>query len=69
MEIIGSYRKLAEQGMWHMDLQSAEETICTGWLLYSAEEYDREALIWNLQVFKSCYASGQLMMEPNSHSR
>jgi len=34
--------------MWHMDLQSAEETICTGWLLYSAEEYDRVVLIWNL---------------------
>jgi len=40
-----------EQGMWCTDLQSAEETICAGWLLYSAEEYDREALcskIWNL---------------------
>jgi len=40
-----------EQGMWHTDLQSAEVTICTGWLLYLVEEYDREALctkIWNL---------------------
>ncbi len=40
-----------EQGMWRMDLQDTEDTLCTGWLLFSANEYDREALsreIWNL---------------------
>jgi len=37
--------------MWKTDLQLAEETICAGWLLYLAEEYNREALcckIWNM---------------------
>jgi len=51
METVNWWLKSMEQGMWRMDLQSAEDTICTGWLLYSVEEYDREALcteIWNL---------------------
>ncbi len=51
METAGWWLKSTEQGMWQTNLQSAEETICTGWLLYSAEEYEREALcteIWNL---------------------
>ncbi len=51
METIGWWLKSTEQGMWRMDLQDAEDTICAGWLLFSADEYDREALsheIWNL---------------------
>jgi len=35
--------------MWLTDLQSAEETTCAGWLLFSTGDYDREALsqeIW-----------------------
>jgi len=44
METIRWWLKSIEQGMWKTDLQSAEETICTGWLLYLAKEYDREAL-------------------------
>jgi len=40
-----------EQGMWCTNLQSAEETLCAGWLLFSAKEYDQEVLcqeIWSL---------------------
>jgi len=51
METIGWWLKSMEQGMWRMDLQDTEDTLCTGWLLFSANEYDREALsreIWNL---------------------
>jgi len=36
--------------MWLTDLQSAEETTCAGWLLFSAGNYNKEALmqeIWN----------------------
>jgi len=35
--------------MWLTDLQSAKETTCAGWLLFSAGDYDQEALskkIW-----------------------
>jgi len=51
MEMIGWWLKSTKQGMWRMDLQTAEESLCAGWLLFSAKEYDREALsckIWNL---------------------
>jgi len=51
MEMIGWWLKSTEQGMWRTDLQSAEETLCTRWLLFSAKEYDCKALcqdIWNL---------------------
>jgi len=40
-----------EQEMWCTNLQSAEETLCAGWLLFSAKEYDQEVLcqeIWSL---------------------
>jgi len=49
MQMIGWWLKSTSQGMWTMDLQSAEETTCAGWLLFSAGDYDREALsreIW-----------------------
>jgi len=49
MENIGWWFKSTDQGMWPMTLQNAEDTICLGWLLYSANEFDREALcreIW-----------------------
>jgi len=51
METIRWWCKSTEQGMWHTDLQSAEETLCARWLLFSAKEYNHEALsreIWNL---------------------
>jgi len=37
--------------MWQTDLQDAEDMMCAGWLLFSADEYDRDTLsrkIWNL---------------------
>jgi len=49
MQTISWWLKSTSQGMWLTDLQSAEETTCAGWLLFSAGEYDREALcreIW-----------------------
>jgi len=49
MENIGWWFKTTDQGMWQMPLQKAEETVCLGWLLYSADKYNREALcreIW-----------------------
>jgi len=39
-----------EQGMWVSPLQTAEDTTCLGWLLYSADKYNREELrkaIWS----------------------
>jgi len=51
MQTIGWWLKSMEQGMWKVPLQFAENTVCIGWLLYSAEEYDREPLcrdIWDL---------------------
>jgi len=35
--------------MWEWPLPSAEESVCLGWLLYSVDKYDKEALcreIW-----------------------
>jgi len=49
MQTIGWWVKSTSQGMWMTDLQSAEETTCAGWLLFSAGDYDQEALsqaIW-----------------------
>jgi len=50
MQTIGWWLKSTSQGMWLTDLQSAKDTMCARWLLFSADEYDREALtqeIWN----------------------
>jgi len=50
MQTIGWWLKSTSQGMWMTDLQAAEDTICAGWLLFWAGDYDREALtqeIWN----------------------
>jgi len=50
METIKWWLKSTEQGMWQMDLQMAEDTLCAGWLCFLAEEYDHKALcheIWN----------------------
>jgi len=46
---IGWWLKATDQGMWERPLQAAEESICLGWLLYSVDEYDKDALcreIW-----------------------
>jgi len=51
METIGWWLKSTEQGMWQTDLQTVEESMCVGWLLLLADEYNQEALsreIWNL---------------------
>jgi len=50
MQTIGWWLKSTSQGMWITDIQAAEDTICAGWLLFLAGDYDREALaqeIWN----------------------
>ncbi len=44
MENISWWLQFTEQGMWISPLQTAEDTTCLGWLLYSADEYDREEL-------------------------
>jgi len=51
MQTIGWWLKSTEQGMWKAPLQFAKNTVCVGWLLYSADEYDCKALcqdIWDL---------------------
>jgi len=51
METIGWWLKPTEQGMWQTDLQTVEDSMCAGWLLFLADEYNQEALsreIWNL---------------------
>jgi len=50
MQTIGWWLKSTSEGMWLTDLQSAKDTMCAGWLLFSAGDYEREALvqeIWN----------------------
>jgi len=49
MENIGWLLRSTEQGMWKAQLQQAEETSGLGWLLFLADEFDKEALksqIW-----------------------
>jgi len=41
---MGPWLQITKQGMWPRQLPLAEETICLGWLLYSAPEYDLLAL-------------------------
>jgi len=41
---MGPWLQITKQGMWPCQLPLAEETICLGWLLYSALEYDLLAL-------------------------
>jgi len=51
MQTIGWWLKSTKQGMWKAPLQFAENTVCVGWLLYPADEYDCKALcrdIWQL---------------------
>jgi len=66
VENIGWWFKSTDQGMWPMTLQNAEETTCLGWLLYSANEFDRETLcqeIWQLPVWLYPSGSVKSMME------
>jgi len=40
-----------KQGMWPSQLQEAEDMVCLGWLLFSTDELDKEALckeIWQM---------------------
>jgi len=49
MENIGWWLRSTKQGMWKAQLQQAEETTGLGWLLFLADEFDKEALkvqIW-----------------------
>jgi len=40
MQTIGWWLKSTSQGMCLMDLQSTKETMCMGWLLFSASIYN-----------------------------
>jgi len=53
MQTIGWWVKSTSQGMWLTDLQAAEEMTCTGWLLFSAGNYDREAISRGIGEFTS----------------
>jgi len=44
MENIGWWLRSTEQGMWKAQLQQVEETTGLGWLLFLADEFDKEAL-------------------------
>jgi len=51
VEDISWWLQSTKQGMWPSQLQDAEETVCLGWLLYSTDELDKEALrkeIWQM---------------------
>jgi len=41
---MGPWLRNNGQGMWQRQLNEAEQTVCIGWLLYSAPEYDRMEL-------------------------
>jgi len=51
MEKISWWLQFMEQGMWVSPLQLAEDNTCLGWLLYSADEYDQEALCNEIWAF------------------
>jgi len=51
IQTVGWWLKSTTQGMWATDLQSTEETMCAGWLLFSAGKYNREALCWEIWNF------------------
>jgi len=57
MQTIGWWLKSTSQGMWVTDLQLAEETTCTGWLLFSAGDYDHEGLSKEIWDFTSIQVS------------
>jgi len=51
VEDISWWLKSTTQGMWPAQLQDAEETTCLGWLLFSTNKTDKEALrkeIWQM---------------------
>jgi len=51
VEDISWWLKSTTQGMWPAQLQDAEETNCLGWLLFSTDKMDKEALhkeIWQM---------------------
>jgi len=52
METIGWWLKSTKQDIWQSNLQSMEETLCTRWLLFLAEEYDCKARSWELWNLK-----------------
>jgi len=47
---MGPWLHTTKQGMWPCHLPLAEETICLGWLLYSALEYDLPALSQQIKM-------------------
>jgi len=44
VEDISWWLKLTKQEMWPSQLQDVEEMMCLGWLLFSMDELDKEAL-------------------------
>jgi len=51
VEDISWWLQYTKQGMWPSQLQVAEETTCLGWLLFSTDKLDKEALqkeIWQI---------------------
>jgi len=46
MQMIGWWLKSTAQGMWCTGLQYSEETASAGWILFSADEYNREVLMY-----------------------
>jgi len=51
MQTIGWWLKSTSQGMWLTDLQSAKDSICVGWLLFLAGDYDCDALTQEIWIF------------------
>jgi len=51
MQTISWWLKSTSQGMWLTNLQLAEDTMCAGWLLFLASNYDREAPTQEIWIF------------------
>jgi len=41
---ISPWLRATHQVLWPRSISMAEKTVCLGWLLYSAPEYNREAI-------------------------
>jgi len=54
---IGWWLKAMDQGMWEIPHQSAEESICLGWLLYLVDKYDKDALCHKIWQFTGVMVS------------
>jgi len=66
---IGWWLQSMDQGLWERPLQHTKDTICLGWLLYLADEYDKEALCQEIWQFTGVLVAIQFSTIDNATPR